>query len=40
MTTLLRHGQSLREEDGAMKFRRLEDYLRNEFENSQHWSDE
>ena len=40
MTTLLRHGLLLREEDGAIEFWRLKDYLRNEFENSQHWSDE
>ena len=30
----------LREEDGAIEFWRLKDDLRNEFENSQHWSDE
>ena len=40
MTTLLRHGPLLREEDGAIEFWRLKDYLRNEFGNSQHWSDE
>ena len=39
MTTLLRHGPS-REEDGAIQLWRLKDDLRNEFENSQHWSDE
>ena len=38
--TLLRHGQTPREEDGAIDFWRLKDDLRNEFENSQHWSDE
>ena len=40
LTTLLRHGQLPREEDGAIEFWRLKDDLRNEFENSQHWSDE
>ena len=38
--TTLRHGQSSREEDRAIEFWRLKDYLRNDFENSQHWSDE
>ena len=38
--TLLRHGHLLREEDGAIEFWRLKDYLRNEFVDSQHWSDE
>ena len=40
LTTFLRHGQLPREEDGTIEFRRLKDYLRNEFETSQHWSDE
>ena len=40
LINLLRHGQLLREEDGAIEFWRLKDYLRIEFENSQHWSDE
>ena len=40
LTTLLRHGQLPREEDGAIEFWRLKDDLRYEFENSQHWSDE
>ena len=40
LTTLLRHGQLPRVEDGAIEFWRLNDSLRNEFENSQHWSDE
>ena len=40
LSTLLRHGQVPREEDGAIEFWRLKDCLRNEFENSQHWSDE
>ena len=35
-----RHGQLPREEDGAIEFWRFKDYLRNDFENSQHWSDE
>ena len=39
LDTLLRHGQLPREEDGAIEFWRLKDYLRNEFENSQYWSD-
>ena len=32
LKTLLRHGQLPREEDGAIEFWRLKDYLRNEFE--------
>ena len=40
LTSLLRHGQLPREEDGAIEFWRLKAYLRNDFENSQHWSDE
>ena len=40
LTTLLRHGPLFREEDGAIEFWRLKDYLRNHFEQSQHWSDE
>ena len=40
MSTLLRHGHLLREEDGANEFWRLKEYLRNEFEQSQHWFDE
>ena len=40
LSTLLRHGHLPREEDGAIEFWRLKDYLRNEFEHSQHWSDE
>ena len=35
----LRHGNLPREDDGAIKFWRLADYLRNHFEQSQHWSD-
>ena len=33
LTTLLRHGQLPRVEDGAIEFWRLNDFLRNEFEN-------
>ena len=40
LSTLLRHGHQPREEDGAIEFWRLKDYLRNEFVHSQHWSDE
>ena len=40
LTVLLRHGRLPREEDGTIEFWRLKDCLRNEFENSQHWSDE
>ena len=40
LNTLLRHGQLPREEDGAIEFWRFKDYLRNDFENSRHWSDE
>ena len=40
LSTLLRHGDLPREEDGAIEFRRLSDCLRYEFQNSQHWSDE
>ena len=40
LSTLLRHGSLPREDDGAFKFWRLVDYLRNESENSQYWSDE
>ena len=40
LTTLLRHGHLPREEDGAIEFWRLKDYLRNEFEHSQYWSDD
>ena len=38
--SLLRHGQLPWEEDGAIEFWRLKDDLRNDFENSQCWSDE
>ena len=40
LSTLLRHGHLPREGDGAIEFWRLKDYLRNDFQNSQHWSDE
>ena len=40
LSTLLRHGNLPREDDGAIEFLRLKDYLRNHFEQSQHWSDE
>ena len=40
LINLLRHGSLPREDDGAIEFWRLKDYLRNEFELSQHWSDE
>ena len=40
LSTLLRHGDLPREEDEAFEFWRLKDCLRNEFENSRHWSDE
>ena len=40
LSTLLHHGHLPREEDGAIEFWRLTDYLRNKFENSRHWSGE
>ena len=40
LCTLLRHGHLPREDDGAIEFRRLKEYLRNDFMQSQHWSDE
>ena len=40
LINLLRHGRLPREEDGAIEFCRLKDYLRNDFVYSQHWSDE
>ena len=39
LNTLLRHGQFLREEVGAIEFWRLNDDLRNKFEHSQYYSD-
>ena len=40
LSTILRHGDVPREEDGAIDFWRLKDCLRYDFENSRHWSDE
>ena len=40
LSTLFRHGHLPREDDGAIEFWRLKDYLRNDLERSQHWSDE
>ena len=40
MSTLLRHGHRPREDDGAIEFWRLKEYLRNDLVQSQHWSDE
>ena len=40
LINLLRHGDLPREEDRAIEFWRLKDGLRDEFEHSQHWSDE
>ena len=40
LSTLLCHGDLPREDDGAIEFWRLKDGLWNEFEYSQHWSDE
>ena len=39
-STLLRHGELPREEDGSIEFWRLKYDLRNECEYSQHWSDD
>ena len=39
LTNLLRHGSLPREDDGAIEFWRIKDYLRNHFVYSQHWSD-
>ena len=36
LTTLLRHGQLPREEDGAIEFWRLQEYLENDLVQSQH----
>ena len=39
--SLLRHNQTVqREDDGAIKFWRIKFYLRNQFSQVQHWSDE
>ena len=40
LSTLLRHGNLPREDDGAIEFWRIKNYLRNHFEQSQHGSDE
>ena len=40
LSTLLRHGDLPREDDGAIEFWRSKDYLRNHVDQSQHWSDE
>ena len=40
LSTLLRHGHLPREDDGAIEFWRKKEYLRNDLERSQHWSDE
>ena len=36
LSAFLRHGHLPREEDGAIEFWRLKDYLRNQFENSRY----
>ena len=40
LSTLLRHGHLPREDDGAIEFWRLNENLRNDLVQSQHWSDE
>ena len=40
LSTLLRHGHLLREDDGAIEFWRTEDYLQKHFLYCHHWSDE
>ena len=40
LSTLLRHGSVPREDGGAIEFWILKDFLRNDFEYSQLWSDE
>ena len=40
LSTILRHGDLPREEDGVIEFWRLKDCLWNKFVRSQHWSDE
>ena len=39
LSTLLRHGDLPREDDGAIEFWRIQEYLRSDLERSQHWSD-
>ena len=40
LINLLRHGSPPRENDGAIEFWRIKDYLQDHFVQSQHWSDE
>ena len=40
LINLLRHGSLPREDDGAIEFWRIKDYLQDHFVYSQHWSDE
>ena len=40
LSTLLRHGHLPREDDGAIDFWRIKEYLQNNLVRSQHWSDE
>ena len=40
LSTLFLHGHLPREEDGAIEFWRLKGYHRNDFEQSQYWSDD
>ena len=40
LINLLRHGSLPREDDGAIEFWRIKDYLQKHFVYSQHWSDE
>ena len=40
LSALLRHGRLPREDDGAIEIWRIKEYLRNDLERSQHWSDE
>ena len=40
LSTLIRHGHRPREDDGAIEFWRIKEYLLNDLERSQHWSDE
>ena len=40
LSTLLRHGHLPREDDGAIEFWRIKEYLRIDFVRSQHWTDD
>ena len=40
LSTLPDHGHLPREDDGAIEFWRIKEYLRDHFDQSQHWSDE